>query len=163
MNAFLEAARRSTSETEIWGRSLDFDAKRAGRAVVNLHLESGVERDTLIYYKPMGLKLVVVPTHMLIMRPTPTLAERDASWDLDESLWPVGADVDAERVVGSAEDPDMGVIQWFAKHQAEAKESMLADAPTVADAAESQDEAILTRRKGRRSSSWRGGGTMRRR
>jgi hypothetical protein len=164
MSVFPESARRSAVETDARCRSLDFDPMRAGRAIANLHLKCDTG-ETIIRYKPIGLQYVVAQSYLvgrLLGSTHATPDALDAPWN--SPLWLDAVPVDTEPVTAVSDDPDAGIVAWFAARHAAVQEdlregSAVPDEPDV----EADDEAILTRRKGPRSRSWRGGGTMHRR
>lgn len=138
-------------KTDDW-RILNFDATRAGRAVANA-------------------ALIAISVHgfnwsQSVPRLRPDLQSGAApyrTWD-ELGLRPLSTlDPPVETTPGmieTAKELDAGLVSWFTKHQEEAERSLEQAAPV--DAPEPEDEPILTSGR-RRSSSWRGGGTMQRR
>jgi hypothetical protein len=165
MSVFPESARRSPAETDARCRSLDFDPMRAGRAIANLHLkcDSG---ETVIHYKPVGLKYVVAQSYLVgrLIGSTQAIISDplDEPWSSPDPLRLDAVPVDTEPVA-AFEDPDAGIVAWFAARQAAVEEDLREGPAVPAEPdVEQDDDAILTRQKGPRSHSWRGGGTMHR-
>jgi hypothetical protein len=164
MSVFPESARRSAVETDARCRSLDFDPIRAGRAIANLHLKCDTD-ETIIHYKPVGLQYVVMQSYLVGGRlgSTHTIISNalDESWSSPIRLDVVP--VDTQSVVATSDDPDAGIVAWFAARHAAVEEDLREGSAVPAEPDVWPDEAILTRQKGPRSRSWRGGGTMHRR
>lgn len=167
MGVFPESTRHPAVETDARCRSLDFDPIRAGRTIANLHLKRDA-RETVIRYKPVVLQYLVAQSYLIGGRlGSAHVVISDAfddPWSSQDPLWLDAASVDTEPVVAEPEDPDAGIVSWFAARHA-ALEEDLRERPAIpaADDVEPHVDEILTRKKGPRSRSWRGGGTMHRR
>jgi hypothetical protein len=136
---------------------LNFDKKRAGRALADLHLEN-VQHVMIVSAKVISRTCDVT----LIGDPLQRLF---TAWDwAPPELAPHGAEVIGSAAIAAVsveDDESEDLVQWFAEHQAAAERSIEAGSMTRVDD-DLQGEVILARRGGLRSRSWRGGGTMRR-
>jgi hypothetical protein len=142
--------------------TLDFDAKRAGRAVVNLHLEYGLYENKIIHYSPIELRVRdLVPACMVVGYGHGGFRTAlDDPWDVGSAvLWPSSVPVDTGSVV-EAEAPDAEIVQWFVD-QVRASDESYEDGATDLDEQEPEDEVILG--DAFTTQLWRGGGTMSRR
>lgn len=136
---------------------LNFDAKRVGRALADLHLESTRH---IIMVMPLptidmacGVTFVGAPLQRLF-----------ANWDWDWDAQALGMFGGVEAVVSTPpaeDDASEDLVQWFAEQQATAEQAVATGGTREDDLDEG--EVILARQGGLRSNSWRGGGTMRRR
>ncbi len=143
------------------GQYLNFDAKRAGRAVADLHLEN--VRHLMIL--PYNAYTVALGTTCDVTFGEP-LGGLFAWWDWDAHDLALLCDAEAEPLaIGSEhiEDQDTDLVQWFIDGEAEAKESLRGGSFAAQHDPEPSGEPIRTLRDGLRSQSWRGGGTMHRR
>lgn len=148
----------------IRGQYLNFDAKRVGRAVADLHLGS-VSNVTILPYKAYTVALSTTCDFAFGDLP----ACLYTWWDWDAHDLALLHDAEAESLaIGSEpieeEDADAELVQWFTEQQSVAEQAIgFATSSIPSSAAEPQDEVILASHSGLRSGSWRGGGTMRRR
>jgi hypothetical protein len=146
-------------------RAIDFGAKRAGRAVVNLHLEQAFGGGKMVVHYPIEMRVVdSMPQYFVIGYGHTAKDVLDDPWDLDAAaLLGGGVPVDT-GLVKAAKDPDEAILAWFADQQTATEQTGQASGSPASDDLESNEEAILTRPSGSRSRrSWRGGGSMYRR
>jgi hypothetical protein len=146
-------------------RAIDFDAKRAGRAVVNLHLDQAFGGGKMVVHYPIEMRVVdSMPQYFVIGRGHAAEDVLDDPWDLDAAALLGGAmPVDTE-LVKADKDPDDAILAWFADQQTAAEQTGQASSSPTSDDLETNEEAILTRPSRSRSRrSWRGGGSMYRR
>jgi len=138
----------------------NYDAKRAGRAIADLQVESLQYIMVLRPVKLLGMTCDVTfgggPAQRLFGG-----WERFGVRERDEMVALDSADtvVIESPVIEDGESEDL--VQWFAEHQA-AAERAIETGPSPRDDVD-YGEVVLARRGGIRSRSWRGAGTMRRR
>lgn len=137
---------------------VNFERKRAGRAVVESYQVRGVG-DILGVFKVVIVAIGegrASETHWAI----PTWRELTAPHVVG-LIAPAKVPVIDTPIDEDEEDASEQLANWFANHQAAAERSLKDSTSARLD--EEQDEVILARRGGLRSRAWRGGGTMRRR
>jgi hypothetical protein len=146
-------------------RAIDFDAKRAGRAVVNLHFEQAFGGRRMVVHHPIEMRVVdSMPQYFVIGYGHAAEDVLDDPWDLDVAAL-LGGSVPVDiGLVQADKDPDEAILTWFADQQTATEQTSQASGSPASDDLESNEEAILTRPSRSRSRrSWRGGGSMYRR
>lgn len=141
----------------IRGRYLNFDAKRPGRELADLHLEN-MRHFVVQPYNVIGKTCDVT---FVVAEPLRGLF---TWWDWDAHDLALLSEAEAVGITSAPiedEDEDVELVQWFSEQQAAAERAIEAG-PAPRDDVD-QGEVILARRGGLRSRSWRGGSTMRRR
>jgi hypothetical protein len=161
--SFFDVARHSpTTDPAPRCHAIDFDAKRAGRAVVNLHLEQVLGGERMVVNYPIEMRIVdSMPKYLMPGHGHALRDGLDDPWDLDAAaLLDVGAPVDAELPMNEGVDPYADVVQWFVDQKL-ASERSYAVADCSWDEPQEHGEPVLKRPDA--TPSWRGGGSMYRR